>query len=329
MFKCYLFLALIASSFLHSAKIGLLCEHDYYLSTMVQHPSELIILLGQQGHTAEFVFYRSSSKKALDSYDLFLSIMDFNLPKKYAMKTILYVFEPKPVMPAFADINVLSKFHKVFTWNFDIVDNKKFFKGFFPQYEGVQPQFKPFKERKLACLINSYLAEMFPNHEQLYTARKNVAVFYNEFFPDELSLHGSRGWEQLSLPIFKGYCENKDDLLRDHKFTYCFENWDNPYHYISEKILHSLQNRCVPIYLGCSNITDYIPEECFIDARKFTSTAALHEFISQMDEPTWMTYIEAIERWDRSIESSYFRREYYYNALTKQINESLKQFGKR
>ena len=39
--------------------------------------------------------------------------------------------------------------------------------------------------------------------------------------------------------------------------------------YITEKIFDSFAAWCVPVYWGASNVTDYIPEGCFIDRRKF------------------------------------------------------------
>jgi len=86
-------------------------------------------------------------------------------------------------------------------------------------------------------------------------------------------------------------------------------------------------NRCVPIYLGSSRITDYIPKETFIDARNFKSLSDMHKWISSMDETTWLTYIHAIEAWHKSNKSAFFTKERYVKMVTDEVFKSLKAMG--
>ena len=47
---------------------------------------------------------------------------------------------------------------------------------------------------------------------------------------------------------------------------------------VSEKIFDCFAAGNVPIYWGASNVTDYIPEDCFIDMRSFSSFEELYQF---------------------------------------------------
>ena len=319
----FLLICLLPLSSLFSGKIGLICLKQAPFNTAFEHPNELIKRFQEQGHQAEMVYFDPSSNKTLDTYDLLLTILDINFSAKIKQKTILFVTEPRPVIKRFSNPSYLASYYKVFTWNHDLYDGKKFFKGFFPHYQGVYPEYKPFNDRSFACLISGYLADVFKDPKELYTERMRIAEFYTSNFPEKLNLYGSRGWEKCKLSIYKGRCDNKHAILRDHKFCYCYENWNNDFHYISEKILHCLQNRCVPIYYGSSKITDYIPKETFIDARSFNSIEELHTYIDTMSEERWMEYIKAIEAFDRSPASALFRLEHYIESVSKVVNESL------
>lgn len=70
--------------------------------------------------------------------------------------------------------------------------------------------------------------------------------------------------------------------------------------YISEKILHCFKVGCVPVYWGASNVTDYIPENCFIDRRKFSSELELYNFLKDMSQSKYEEYIKNIRLFTQS-----------------------------
>lgn len=61
----------------------------------------------------------------------------------------------------------------------------------------------------------------------------------------------------------KGEAWNKHVGLDEYHFSIGCENTTQK-NYISEKFWDIILTDGIPIYLGCSNITDYIPENCFI-----------------------------------------------------------------
>lgn len=62
----------------------------------------------------------------------------------------------------------------------------------------------------------------------------------------------------------------------------------------------------MPVYLGATNIEDYVPKDCYIDFREFNSWNALHVFLSEMDSYTWNRYIENGEKYIKSTKKNPF-----------------------
>lgn len=95
---------------------------------------------------------------------------------------------------------------------------------------------------------------------------------------------------------YKGKVDNKLEVLSKYKFCVCYENNYGYDGYITEKIYDCIAARCVPIYLGAPDIEKHIPEECYIDARKFNSFAQIYEYIMNLTEEQWNTYIDAMDK---------------------------------
>lgn len=234
---------------------------------------------------------------------------------KNRKKNILFIIEPPIVNP----FNHLKIFHiffsKVYTWNDDLIDNNKYFKYFFPRLnEKIKLKPIPFKNKKLLILMNSNLAPFLPfkllssQTRELYTERIKAINFFNKYYPSDFCLYG-KGWnkpQRFSIKqrlfghrkyqTYKGMFDEKDKykILAKFKFCLCFEN-SSVTGYI-EKIIEYSNGECVPVYLGAQNITDFISNKCFIDARKFKSYKELSKFISNMDEKTYNTHLSEIKK---------------------------------
>ncbi|MCG8310516.1 MAG: glycosyltransferase family 10 [Cytophagales bacterium] len=59
------------------------------------------------------------------------------------------------------------------------------------------------------------------------------------------------------------YLKKKEDGLNSYKYTLAIENY-NGAHYWTEKISDAFLCYTMPIYYGCTNISDYFPEKSFI-----------------------------------------------------------------
>ena len=84
---------------------------------------------------------------------------------------------------------------------------------------------------------------------------------------------------------------NKGETLGKYTFALCFENqilkgW------ITEKIFDCLFCGTIPVYWGAPDIEDVIPEECFIDMRRFAGYAELRSYLKSLSAAEVRAYRE-------------------------------------
>ncbi len=230
-------------------------------------------------------------------------------------KNILIANEPPIVVP-FNYIKIFSYFFtKIYTWNDNLVDNKKYFKIHLPQYSlGFNVKLKKFNDKKFIILINSNKLPFFPFRFlssfgiELYSGRIKAIEFFELNIPDRFDLYG-RGWNKpkknnLTEQIFgykkystyKGEIDDKWELLSNYKYCLCFENLANVKGYITEKIFDCFKAKCIPIYWGAPNIGKYIRKNCFIDFSDFGyDYQKLLDYLDSIDETRYNRYIKNIE----------------------------------
>ncbi len=248
-------------------------------------------------------------------------------------KNILFMPEPPLVNP----FNYMKIFHyffsKIYTWNDSLVDNIKYFKySIVKKTKGIEIKKIPFKNKKLLILMNSNLSPFLPfrllslSTKEFYSERIKAANFFNKYYPTEFSIYG-RGWNKprkfsiiqrlfgyRKYRTYRGDFPQKDKytILSEYKFCLCFENSEVS-GYI-EKISDYLKGRCVPVYLGAPNITNYINSDCFIDFRKFKNYEELTQFLISMEEKTYNNYLKAI---DKYLNSKEFKRRWTPDSFAK------------
>lgn len=83
-------------------------------------------------------------------------------------------------------------------------------------------------------------------------------------------------------------------LLQTTKFCIAFENSRHP-GYTTEKIMHSLAARTVPIYLGDPRVTEDFNPDAFINGHDFATLDALVEEVMRIDadDDAWLAMINA------------------------------------
>jgi hypothetical protein len=119
----------------------------------------------------------------------------------------------------------------------------------------------------------------------------------------KLDLYGS-GWGNLNnLPLHwqselaatvsslnPVTCGDKLATMANYKFALCFENLEFP-GYVTEKVIDCLVAGVVPIYWGAPDIQEFIPEDCFIEARKFKSLDVLNAYLEKVSETEWIEIV--------------------------------------
>ena len=70
-----------------------------------------------------------------------------------------------------------------------------------------------------------------------------------------------------------------------------------------------------PIYLGATNIEEYIPKNCFIDYRDFQNDLQLYQFLKMMSKETYERYLSNIGAFLQSDRGQIFSKEYLDKLL--------------
>lgn len=210
-------------------------------------------------------------------------------------KCFTILWEPPSVIPSNYQSLYHQFFSQVYTWHDGLVNDDIYKKFYYPVLNQMIENVVPFEQRKLCTLIAGNKNSSHP--DELYSARRQAIEYFERHHCQDFDLYG-RWW-----PAYKNYLGTilkKIDVLKNYKFCICYENIKDIPGYITEKIFDCFRSGCVPVYWGAENVTDYIPENCFIDRRKFNSDEQLYQFMNNMDATTHQTYIENIQKFLQS-----------------------------
>jgi len=136
-----------------------------------------------------------------------------NYPPK---KLVTYLWEPPAVHAEQFRQSIYALSDIVFTWDDDLVDNKKFFKLTYPQLPSFIVEPLPFHQKKFCCIM----AGNYRSHYayELYSARRTTIRFFEKHAPDKLDLYG-RCWG-TNYKTYKKYAPSKLTTLRNYKFLH-------------------------------------------------------------------------------------------------------------
>lgn len=229
------------------------------------------------------------------------------LEKFAKKKLLLFAWEPPVYLPKLYSTEYLAQFKRVYTWDDDLVDNKKFFKFYYPVLQPMEKDLVPFEKKKLLTQISSNKKSKHP--KELYKERESVI----QFFEDKADVFDFYGfaWEKKGYKNYRGAPEKKIDTLKNYRFSVCYENMRDVKGYVTEKIFDCFAAGVVPIYWGASNVTDYIPKSCFIDRRDFQSTSDVYDYIRTMDKATYENYLKNIQTFLQSDKAKLFSQEMF------------------
>lgn len=232
-------------------------------------------------------------------------------------KLILFLWEPPSVMPQNYNFKDHSHFSKVYTWKDDLVDNKKYFKFYYPVLQPMISDIIDFDSKKMCTLIAGNKTSHHSN--ELYTERHKIIDFFEQNHSDDFDLYGK--WWPTSYNTYKGAIDNKIDRLKYYKFCIAYENIKNIPGYVTEKIFNAFQAGCVPIYLGASNISAYIPKNCFIDRNDFKNEADLYVFMKNITKAEYLEYIKNIQKYLASPQAHLFSSDHFVEIVINLIKE--------
>lgn len=259
----------------------------------------------------------------------------------------LLMFETEFVKIENGDAVQWIKYRKIFTWNDNLVDGDRFIKINFPNPIQVHPVDGFSSRDRFCCLISSNRTLNSQDARILYPARVNAIRWFETHAPHDFDLYGvgwdipvtrdgligkleRRVWCALGrfvtlrpFPSYRGKVTHKHDVLTRTRFSICYENVCDFPGYITEKIFDCFFSGCVPIYWGASNITDYIPANCFIDRRNFRDTEDIYKFLKEISEEEFIGYQQHIAAFLQSDAAYPFGSESFAETIVNTIVQDL------
>jgi hypothetical protein len=280
--------------------------------------------LEQEGYSLILTnsFKRMKNPYAIISFEVKVANLN-NISKNKHVDPVLVIMEPPAVMPISYVKEYHEPFSKIYTWHDDLVDNKRYFKNFYSVFLPMKEPLVAFEKKKFAVLINANKKSSVPN--ELYSERKKVIDFYQQHYPSEFDLYG-RGWEKNALSVYKGPVDDKIACLSQYKFCICYENSSDQPGYVTEKIFDSFAAGIVPLYWGAPNITDYVPENCFIDRRHFQDDEAVYRFMNNMSKETYEGYIANIRAFLVSDKAQLFSGDTFVSLCLKIVKSRAEHY---
>lgn len=181
---------------------------------------------------------------------------------------------------------------------------------------------------------NNYFNIFFKRPLVLYSRRRyflNKKFTFFELYGRFWSKKHLQSWVRIIYKFLperfdsKGeYIGNKIELLKNYKFSMAFENYENNTSYISEKIFECFKAGSVPLYSGCKNIFDHIPDDCYIYISNKDSRIDVKKKIENMDKKTWEKYIINGQNFLKSDKYlNEFSAQAFSNKLFKYIEEVI------
>jgi hypothetical protein len=216
-----------------------------------------------------------------------------------------------------------SGYDAIFTYVTPLVDGKRyFFLSPRAYYRHRITTGLPFEQRRIACLVGTN--RVGPNRRLrlrtgLFAMKKGWKFSVKDWFdyvlcPGQLdsfraqvgkacAIYESCGFDIFGegwdlLPETRGVClgipaESTLSYVGKYRYYFAFENHTSDYSLISERVWDALWGDSVPVYLGHTSLDQFIPRECYIDARQFDRPAQMLEWLRRTPESTWARYRKA------------------------------------
>jgi len=233
------------------------------------------------------------------------------------IKRILIITEPPTVWPISYNAKFYKFFNNILSWNDEYVSKFGLKKYYIPYYLAkYHSDFVDIMHKKFITMICSNKSSLQKN--ELYSERRKFIDFCERELGD-FDLYGF-GWENEKLSCYKGTVQNKHDTLSKYKFCICYENISGIQGYVTEKIFDCFVAGCVPIYLGADNISSLIPENLYIDKRKFRTYEVLIDYLRNIGDEEYENYLRNIKSY---LYSAQFNNTFGISAYINNIEEIL------
>jgi hypothetical protein len=250
-------------------------------------------------------------------------------------KSFLLLFESDLIRPDNWSEKKHKAFQQVFTWHDDLIIKANYTKINFSHLIPVEISLDLSQKDKFCTLIAGNKKVSHPL--ELYSKRIEAIRWFEENHPEEFDLYGE-GWDRYRFtgpklirvlnriefltrwlsepfPSYKGRVDSKFDTLKKYRFAICYENARDIPGYITEKLFDCFFSGCIPVYRGADNIANYVPKECFIDIRDFTSYEDLYKYMKSLSDEDYLRRLISIQDFLKSPKAKQFSSDSFVDTI--------------
>ena len=238
-------------------------------------------------------------------------------------KKILITWEPPTVIPELHQQSFWDMFDVVVTWDSARVSPQKVVHFLYPTLLPMKSHLKDFSKRRLLTQISAN--KYFYGPRELYSFRKKINDYFNQHPEYDFTFYG-HGWNPQEYCCYGGSILDKFKTLENFRFSICFENTYDIKGYVTEKIFDCFCVGCIPIYYGASDISKYIPKECYIPWEDFKSIPKLYTYLENMGEKEYLQYVAAIRSFLFSEKAQAFTNKALFKTLINIIRPTQKSY---
>lgn len=268
----------------------------------------------------------------------------------YKGRLFLIVFESALIQPDNWLPETRCRYSAVFSWenpgDSGSLDQLQRLLYFWPNPLSLAVEPLPFSERKKMCvLMAANKWKRRPN--ELYTERFRAILWFMKHHPEDFDLYGydwnispakklvehvRNAWRSFRgtqvrpvdvSPVYRGSVSVKKDIIKNYRFCVCYENAENFPGYITEKIFDCFIAGVVPVYLGWDGAGQFIPEDTFVNKRRYPDYESLYNYLATMDEEEYNGYLDAIGRFLSSEKAKLFDVAAFVETLVKGMGLKL------
>ena len=253
--------------------------------------------------------------------------------------------ETKFIHPDNGDIKLLKKYDHVFSWDTNLIklDFVTKIQLAHPLGKGIVDGYKNRNQFIVLFGSNRNIRGWHPAYN-LYNERVKTIKWFERNAPNKFALYGKKWnlsarlatrvgavinsiekkipFKNPQFPSWKGVVLNKQEILLKSRFSIVYENIRGLNGYITEKIFDAFVAGNVPIYWGASNVSEYIPNDCFIDRREFDNHEQLYKFLLNMKENEFLKYQLAIKNF-LELRSNKFSCQKFANTIVSKIIKTI------
>lgn len=266
---------------------------------------ERVISLGKRIHTADHMLKGGNIAKQGAYYSFGILNNNIKISLEQNVRLVAFIIMEPPIvaphlyaaLPALTEIFDYVYVHNIEGDGYSLngVNRKKLRRLYWPiPYNDILEPFWQYSDRLKRVVVINGSHNPHSKYREQYSIRIEAMVELAKFGVVDLYGQGwSRWWSRnaLWLPywrnrrtlksIYKGACASKFEVLQRYEFCLCFENMAMN-GYITEKIFDCLYAGTIPLYLGASDITKYIPPNVYVDCRNFSSWSEMWHYVRKM-----------------------------------------------